>query len=463
MEIDSKKIQQFCNELNLEEIKNFPKPIQDIFLTFAKMKNKSSRKYLCDFILFYLSYKYIPKFSLQLKLHNDLNSIENFIVKKELKLKQELCETKNKIDNFIQLNPESNSVLYAKLTDLIDQFNFFRRRIKQSTKKMFISNAWLKMWEMIIDYHLIPTNTPNSNFNVFCNAEFPGSFIFAINNYIKEYTKLKLNWVANSLYPQEQEGNILGDEYGLYKNFRQNWLMDKINNGDVTSINVINYIEKKIGNTIDLYTSDIGIEMTKQTFNKQEEVETILNLGQIIAGLVSLKEGGTMVVKMFMFFTPFNISLLYLLSKFGFKELYISKPATSRPANSEIYIIGKQYKRTEFESNLSILKTYLSTWNEDYNRKCITPITEQFYCEIVKYSYLVYDRQINMLNENINCAYEYYNYLLKNKIPFQQMNVFNNVNNNSNLPYCNKIIKERINIVTKWKYNYLMNVKLISI
>ena len=51
-----------------------------------------------------------------------------------------------------------------------------------------------------------------------------------------------------------------------------------------------------------------------------------------------LREGGNFVCKLFDLFTPFSVGLVYLMS-FCFERIAIFKPVTSRPANSERYII----------------------------------------------------------------------------------------------------------------------------
>ena len=55
-----------------------------------------------------------------------------------------------------------------------------------------------------------------------------------------------------------------------------------------------------------------------------------------------LAPGGSFCTKQYTYFSPLNTSLIILLSNL-FKEFYIIKPETSRPTNSEIYLLGKGY------------------------------------------------------------------------------------------------------------------------
>ena len=63
-----------------------------------------------------------------------------------------------------------------------------------------------------------------------------------------------------------------------------------------------------------------------------------LLLTQFAAALGCLGEGGHFVCKAFDLFTPFSAGLLYLLHTV-FDRVCIYKPAQSRPANSERYLV----------------------------------------------------------------------------------------------------------------------------
>ena len=52
------------------------------------------------------------------------------------------------------------------------------------------------------------------------------------------------------------------------------------------------------------------------------------------------KKGGNFVCKIFDVFTPFTVDLLFILYK-HFEHFSIVKPVTSRPANSERYVVCK--------------------------------------------------------------------------------------------------------------------------
>lgn len=79
----------------------------------------------------------------------------------------------------------------------------------------------------------------------------------------------------------------------------------------------------------------------------QENIQEILSkqllLCQFLVGLSVVRIGGHFICKTFDLFTPFSVGLIYLLYC-CFERISLFKPVTSRPANSERYIIGRGLK-----------------------------------------------------------------------------------------------------------------------
>ena len=258
-------------------------------------------------------------------------------------LHKKLNQTKSLLDNI----PEKE---YARISQKLDIFKSMRQVLSFKYKMQIVTNATIKIYELITQMGLINSN----KLTAFCNAELPGNFIIGINHYIKTMFKTSsFNWVASSFI---SNSGTLGDSYGIYEFNKNNWLMDSTMNGDITDPNNIIEISKRVLSRfpkgVDLYTSDAGFDVSSD-YNKQEEQTITLNYGQILAGLLTLSIGGHLVTKQFTYFTEFNKSLIILLSNL-FDEFYITKPSSSRPLNSEIYLVGKGFKGIS-----SDLKEYL--------------------------------------------------------------------------------------------------------
>ena len=317
-----------------------------------------------------------------------------------LPIESELADAKSQIDTFHAFDPKKLEY-YRRITSYLDPFKHVMRHKRDCiSHPKAMTNAWLKCWEMIHVYDLI---RPKKELTVFCNAELPGAFLFAIHHYITAKLKQPYQWYANSLYPSKDD--ILGDEFGLYRHHKERWMMDETNGGSVTNLEMIRHIATRMPHTVDLYTSDIGIGLTFDTFNKQEELEAPLHLGQVICGLHTLAEGGNMVCKMFMFFKPFSVSLLYGLTRM-FDAFYISKPETSRPGNSEVYIIGKGYRHNS--DYVAMLENVLSHWSEEQVYAYIEPVPDVFYDQLVSISESIYRRQIAYITEQVSVVRKLY-------------------------------------------------------
>ena len=106
--------------------------------------------------------------------------------------------------------------------------------------------------------------------------------------------------------------------------------------------------------------------------NIQEILSKQLYLAQCLVALSLLRTNGHFVVKLFDLFTPFSVGLVYLMSK-CFDRISICKPNTSRPANSERYLVCKWKK-----PNTDAIQRHLFEVNKEiwYNRDMDQDIAE---------------------------------------------------------------------------------------
>ena len=100
------------------------------------------------------------------------------------------------------------------------------------------------------------------------------------------------------------------------------------------------YINNFNDRKADLVTSDGGFDFSNN-YNNQEIDSHHIIFNEIIISFLILRKGGNFVCKFFDLYNIFTIQMIYILTSM-FKETYIYKPKTSRPANSEKYIICKK-------------------------------------------------------------------------------------------------------------------------
>eukprot|EP01088_Endostelium_zonatum_P005092 TRINITY_DN1652_c0_g1_i3.p1 TRINITY_DN1652_c0_g1~~TRINITY_DN1652_c0_g1_i3.p1 ORF type:complete len:640 (-),score=183.31 TRINITY_DN1652_c0_g1_i3:18-1937(-) len=117
---------------------------------------------------------------------------------------------------------------------------------------------------------------------------------------------------------------------------------------------------------VDLVTADGGAPFEGDE-NLQEEKMKQLILCQFLTPLFILKAHGTFVCKLFDIFTPFTCGLIYLFYLL-FDSISIVLPHTSRPANSERYIICRGMKEERNTGLREEVKKYLVRVNEILNK-----------------------------------------------------------------------------------------------
>jgi 23S rRNA U2552 (ribose-2'-O)-methylase RlmE/FtsJ len=224
-----------------------------------------------------------------------------------------------------------------------------------------ISRAFYKLIEIINTSELL-NKYKYKNIKTFHLAEGPGGFIEAMsylrNNENDIYYGTTLIDFDNKNIPSWKKSNIVSDSNIIIENGCDD-------TGNLYNENNFLYFNEKYFDQFDFVTADGGIDFSAD-FDKQEIMATKLIFCEIFYALCLLKKGGMFVLKMFDIFHKSSIECIYLLS-IMFEEVNIMKPKTSRSANSEKYIICKNFDTTYRDSLIDkfykILKVYNSMDN----------------------------------------------------------------------------------------------------
>lgn len=221
-----------------------------------------------------------------------------------------------------------------------------------------ISRAFYKFWELCIDFDLIDVNNPSMVYSAL--AEGPGGFIECFNYYRRKHsinTKDTIRCITLKPYANEIPGwkksNRIFRECHNYK-----ISYGKDGTGNLYNIENIKYYMQLFNNDkADLVTADGGFDFSDD-YSNQEVMAFRLIFCEIVTGLSILKQNGNMVIKYFDIFQQSSIDMIYILSCY-FDKLHIVKPFTSRPANSEKYIVCKSFKgisKEDLESLYTIVQ-----------------------------------------------------------------------------------------------------------
>ena len=242
-------------------------------------------------------------------------------------LSQELKAFKNKIDNQRKWDIAKKC---ANEHEFIFSFNH-----DGVADFLPISRSYFKMIELLKDNDLM---TPQCK-RAACLCEGPGGFVQALNDRSTE--------LGISLDPIHC--------ITLISNNKKvpNWKMFSLSNfvvsvgvdgtGDIYKEGNIDFFAREVGaNSCDIVTADGGFDFSED-FNSQETDFVRLLLCEVYTCMLVQRVGGVFVTKMFDLFHPCTLRILAMLRAM-YDTVSIHKPKTSRPANSEKYVICKGYR-----------------------------------------------------------------------------------------------------------------------
>ena len=274
---------------------------------------------------------------------------------------------RNKIDNI-----DGDS--WKKVRWYINVYDF-------QVKDPIINRAFYKYWEIINEFEIFEDYDENQ-FILHC-AEAPGGFIQGTNIYL-QIDRLPIAQVKKREPEVDEHGFTtvvkrsrnkpdykiwtisLNKDLPQYRNYNlpsynkniiNKYLCisyGKDNTGDINNLENINQIKNAAEKPFYLVTADGGFDEGTD-FNHKEQLHYNLILSEIFAAISVQKKNGHFILKVFDILTETSINLIYLLF-LCYKKVYIYKPKTSRPTNSEKYVICKYFKDDEINRNIVLNK-----------------------------------------------------------------------------------------------------------
>ena len=273
---------------------------------------------------------------------------------------------------YIDTSPSWNKI--KKISNVYEYIYIYNKHINNNIGTALynpLSRSFFKLHEMIYDLQLLQTNS--NKLIIVGLAEAPGGFIECIYNF--RHTHQANNKDVYYCMSLISNDNNIPSLYNLQKKIINNKLhivTGEDQTGDIYNYKNIIYLQKKIGKKVDFVTADGGFNYDN-LYNYQEQLSYKLIFSEIVTALHILKIGGTFVLKIFDIFTHNTFHLLFFVSKF-FKEINIIKPFSSRPANSEKYVVCKSFIGITQEYAQTLLETLLD-WNViNHNFKSVVNI-----------------------------------------------------------------------------------------
>ena len=273
---------------------------------------------------------------------------------------QRLKYYKNKIDDLEDTNKWDDAKKLSNLYELIYLPNK-KQKCDSISKYEPLSRSYFKLWEIINDFNLLNVEHDLKFASI---AEGPGGFIEAIINYRKKYTfndklhAITLKSINKDIPGWNKAVNFLRKNINVFISYGSD------DTGNIYNINNIKEFRTHFDEKAYLVTADGGFDFSFN-FNKQEQMSYRIIFCEIIMALSIQQKGGNFVCKFFDIYTKVTMSFIYLLLSL-YNEVHITKPFTSRPANSEKYIVCKGFKGID-EKFLQKLFIIIKSW--DYFEK----------------------------------------------------------------------------------------------
>jgi len=311
---------------------------------------------------------------------------------------REMVATSKKLEKKIkEYYSESNIKKMEKYRGLPKVRRFFDYEIRDELKNILhtkITNAWVKMYEILITYKFFDSKDTVNTFHL---CEHPGAFIFATKHYIEKKLNKKHNFVFQSLRPGKNP-KIFKPDPRLVKYHSDKLDYGDKNTGDITDPDNLRYYRKKYkNNKYQLFTSDCGLDCSKD-FTIQETVLYKIFLGAFICAVGLSSQGSNYVFKLFSFNDRNTIELLQLACLF-YETVDITRILTTKSASGEIYCVCSNFNyKGDMDKMFETLLKYLESIGEGSNN-FIKKISKEFFDRIVNHHKLISVRR--MTNYNI--------------------------------------------------------------
>ena len=233
-------------------------------------------------------------------------------------------------------------------------------------------------------------------------AEGPGGFIEAMkylrnNNEKDKYTGITLQSRDTSVPKWTKlKEKYINDVSILYDNLKDD-------TGNLYHVdNFIDFVER-YKRRMYIITADGGFDFSVNYKNQEHSVLRLL-VTQTVYAIMAQMKGGTYIMKVFDISSQATIDILFLLNTF-YEEIYICKPFTSRFANSERYVICKQFRYRNVDIFYDTFVTLLREMdnNKDFSihRILNIPIQDIFIKRLEVINSIIGQNQIENINSTL--------------------------------------------------------------
>jgi 23S rRNA U2552 (ribose-2'-O)-methylase RlmE/FtsJ len=199
-----------------------------------------------------------------------------------------------------------------------------------------VSRSFFKLWEILHDFEgLIPPDRPVTSLFL---AEGPGGFVEAFAKFRQQV----MGDVSYAITLASDNPNV--PRWKIPTRSMAGLDLRLVNGadrtGNICDIKNADSLIAEVG-LADFVTGDGGFDYSSN-FSMQEQTSLMLLISEVYVAVSVQKRGGSFVLKVFDVSTKTCVQLLSILDR-SYSEVSICKPLTSRPANSEKYVVCQQF------------------------------------------------------------------------------------------------------------------------
>lgn len=301
-----------------------------------------------------------------------------------------------------KITPYFNNKTWDKYKKISNEFELiFTTPNTKSNVSLYnpVSRSFFKMWEILYDFKGDALRVVSQDTGIKCLflAEGPGGFLEAVMKYRENPND---HYYGMTLRPENK--SIPEWKLRKFDMSQITTLYGADNTGNLYNLENTHHLEQTLeANSMEIVTADGGFDFSSD-FNNQEDLSMKLIRCETYCALHMLKEDGTYILKIYDMFNHQTINLMSLL-KYCFKSIHIIKPLTSRPANSEKYLMCCGYKVQKGREQIPFLNDMITRRAASPKKRDVFERTElSLLQQIVLYNIYYTSRQVYYIQKTID-------------------------------------------------------------
>lgn len=303
-------------------------------------------------------------------LYEILNSRENMscvkTVQKYDEINQQihtnLIDTKNMIEQF------TSSCVWDRVKKCSNDYETISSNMPNKSP---VSRSYFKMveiWNVLQSKGL----QPQSKIVSAHMCEAPGGFIEALID-IARCKEISIERsIGMSLKNEDRKVPIWKISKALMQKHNIQVHYGEDGTGDVYNIHNVDSFIRRNENKCNIITADGGFDFSDD-YNNQEFSFQKLFACEAYMGICSQCIGGSFILKIFDTLSLCTIKMLYVLSTF-YSNMFVLKPCSSRPANSERYIICSGFYGVDNNEYLPLMRRNAESFSESHYSDINVPL-----------------------------------------------------------------------------------------